>query len=79
MDGANSGELECFIIPAASVAAFLAGQSFQGYTQYQQSGGPCPGLFELKLDPGQYYLALRNTNGSTPSALTYTIEQWRVQ
>jgi len=77
IDGVNTGELECFIIPTSQVSAFMSGQSFQGYTEYQESGGQCPGLIEIKLPAGTYAVAVRN-NASTDAALTFTIEEWRI-
>lgn len=78
VDGVNTGELQCFVIPSSQLAAFNAGQSFTHYTEYAQTGGNCPGLLELKLPAGSYALAFRNPSGSTNAALTFTIEKWRI-
>lgn len=79
LDGTSTGDLECFIIPSTAVSAFMAGQSFTQYSQYQQSGAPCPGLFELKLPAGTYALAVRNNSSSADASLTFSLEEWRVQ
>ena len=77
IDGVNTGELECFIIPSSQVSAFMAGQTFQQHSQYQETGAYCPGLNEIILPPGTYAVAVRN-NSSQDAALTFTIEEWRI-
>jgi len=78
LDGVNSGDLECFIIPTSQISAFMSGQSFQGYAEYHETNGACPGLFELKLPAGTYAVAVRNNNSTTDAALTFTLEEWRI-
>lgn len=43
VDGVNTGELQCFVIPSSQLAAFNAGQSFTHFTEYAQTGGNCLG------------------------------------
>lgn len=76
LDGVNSGELECFIIPASEQSNFLNGSPFQHYSAYAGAGGFCPGLDELKLPVGDYAIAIRN-NAATDASLVMTLERWR--
>lgn len=76
IDGCNTG-LSTFIIPASELSAFQAGQTFNYYTAYSGEDNAYPGLHELVLPPGGYYLAFLNTN-SIPKPVTYTMERWRV-
>lgn len=74
LDGCN---VNCAvrIIPDNQLAAFKNNQTFQSYNQYYDAGGNGPGLFEIKLPEGNYYLVSHN---SQQGALTYTMERWRV-
>ncbi|MEI8598450.1 hypothetical protein P4S64_15160 [Vibrio sp. M60_M31a] len=77
IDGVNLG-LETFIIPASQLNAFTSGQQFEYYTDFGSIGSPNqPGGYEIKLSPGDYYLALRNpTDEQMP--VTYTIELFQI-
>ncbi|MEX0891550.1 MAG: hypothetical protein WEB88_05210 [Gemmatimonadota bacterium] len=76
LDGASLG-LEMYIIPASQLNAFRGGQTFQYYPDYSGSDGAYPGLWELKLPPGSYYLAVHNP-GSIGGPITYLMERWRI-
>ena len=78
VDGCNSGDISSYVIPEADINKFKNGQSFNHYPAYQSSSTADPGHFELKLAPGNYAYAFRNT-GSKAQALTYACERWRVQ
>ena len=76
IDGCNSG-LESYIISANEIENFKNGSSFQYYTSYASTSGDGPGMWEIKLPPGTYYLALRNT-ADNPKAVTYLMQRWRI-
>lgn len=76
LDGCNTG-LTTYIIPASELAAFKSGGTFNYYTDYSGTDNAYPGLSELNLPPGSYYLAFVNTNGIR-KPVTYTMERWRV-
>lgn len=72
MDGCNSGKLDVFMIPGSETTRFQNGQSFKYYTAYSGSTTDQPGGYELKLNPGNYTLAVRSKGGG--HALTYLLD-----
>lgn len=76
IDGCNTG-LSTYVIPASELAAFQSGGSFSYYAAYSGTDNAYPGLDEIKLAPGSYYLAFINSN-SIQKPVTYTMERWRV-
>ena len=77
IDGCNSG-METYIIPDYEVSAFQSGSTFQYYDAYSspEADGSYPGLYEVKLQPGTYYLAFRNSTAIRKSTV-YIMEVWR--
>lgn len=63
------------IISSAQLAAYQGGQTYQYYSDYVLATGATPGLWEIKLPAGDYYLISTNT---TVAALTYVLERWKV-
>ena len=76
LDGVNSGDLQTWIIPASQIDNFKSNQSFQQYSDYEGDGCDAPGLYEIKLNPGDYYF-IANNKSSASSAIVYTLERWR--
>lgn len=76
VDGCNTG-LSTYVIPASELAAFKSGGTFNYYTAYSGTDNAYPGLDEIILPPGSYYLAFINSN-SIQKPVTYTMERWRV-
>lgn len=77
VDGVNLG-LETFIIPSSQLSAFTSNQEFQYYTDFGSiASANQPGGYEIKLSPGEYYLALRNLNDE-PMPVTFTIELFQI-
>jgi uncharacterized protein YjdB len=77
LDGASINA-ETFIIPASELANFRNGQTFKYFTDYGgNSDASNPGLWELRLPPGDYVVVFRNT-GAVNSAITYSMERWRI-
>ncbi|RYD33020.1 MAG: hypothetical protein EOP87_11785 [Verrucomicrobiaceae bacterium] len=76
VDGCNTG-LSTYVIPASELSAFKSGGTFNYYTAYSATDNAYPGLDEIKLPPGSYYLAFTNTN-TIQKPVTYTMERWRV-
>lgn len=76
LDGCNTG-LSTYVIPASELAAFQSGGTFNYYTAYSGTDNAYPGLSEITLAPGSYYLAFINSNGIR-KPVTYTMERWRV-
>jgi hypothetical protein len=74
LDGCNAN-FSTYIISADQVTNFNNGQSFTYFSDYYSSTGGGPGLFEITLPPGNYYLA---ASSSTTSAITYVMERWKV-
>lgn len=74
LDGCNVN-CDVRIIPANQLNAFQAGQTFQYYADYYSANGAAPGLIEIKLSIGDYYLVSYN---SFSGAITYTMERWKV-
>jgi len=74
LDGCNVG-FKTYIIAADQINAFTGGQSFYSFSDYDDSGGKAPGIYEVKLPPGDYFLAC---TAAGPAALTYTMERWKV-
>ena len=66
---------QVYIIPAAEVDNFKKGNTFQYYADYHTEGGGEPGLYEIKLPEGSYYVV---GYSSKVSAVTYNIEKWKV-
>jgi hypothetical protein len=75
IDGCNSG-VDTFVIPAAEIDNFTGGRQFRYYTDYSgQNDKTAPGLWELALPPGTYWLVFRNQD-SIAHAVTYQAERW---
>ena len=76
LDGASIG-LGSYIIDGRDASAFNAGNRVDYYADYGGEDGAYPGLWELKLPPGTYALAISNAeNKSNP--IVYTMERWRI-
>lgn len=75
VDGCNTG-LSTYVIPASELTAFKAGGTFKYYTAYSGTDNALPGLDEISLPPGSYYLAFVNEN-SIKKPVTYSLERWR--
>ncbi|RYD31183.1 MAG: hypothetical protein EOP85_23025 [Verrucomicrobiaceae bacterium] len=75
VDGCNTG-LSTYVIPASELSAFRSGGEFQYYTAYSATDNAYPGLSEIALPPGSYYLAFLNENG-IQKPVTYTMERWK--
>ena len=77
VDGCNSG-MYVFFIPENQLSTFLSGGAFQHFQQYSNPAvvGMDPGLYEIKLPPGKYYLAAYNFS-NVSEALVYTMERWK--
>jgi Putative binding domain, N-terminal/Domain of unknown function (DUF4214) len=73
IDGCNSG-LDTYIIPENQLTNFQNHQAFQYYYGGDDDSA-FPGLWELKLNPGTYYLVFRNrsNNGKT---VTYVLDRY---
>ncbi len=74
IDGCNVN-MNFYVIPANQLAAFQSGSTFQHYSTYAGADGNEPGLFELSLPPGSYYLVGK---ANAQAAYTYTMERWKV-
>lgn len=77
IDGCNPG-MSVYIIPAGELSAFTSGGSFQYYTSFSGTDPALPGLSELNLAPGSYYLAVHNGN-AVDRPVTYTLERWKAE
>jgi hypothetical protein len=75
MDGCNSG-LEVYIISNSEISNFQAG-NFTYYSDYGGDSRNLPGLWHLKLPPGDYALAMRNSTSESHS-FVYMLERWRI-
>lgn len=76
IDGCNTG-LGTYVIPASQLSAFRNNSTFNYYIAYSsESDNALPGLHEIKLNPGSYYIAFENSN-AIPKAVTYAMERWR--
>lgn len=74
LDGCNVNTV-FFTIPESELSQFQNNQNFNSYSDYNGSDGQAPGLYEIKLNPGTYYLVSR---GNGASSYTYTMERWKV-
>lgn len=72
LDGTNSG-VETYVIPASEFGNFKGNRTFRYYTAYSGTTADQPGLVEVTLPPGQYYLVFRNRT-SVNHAVTYTMQ-----
>lgn len=73
LDGCNLG-LDSYVIAESELSKFTNNQSFTALYSSQSANGP--GLWELQLEPGNYYLCFDNWNySSTP--VVCTLERWR--
>ena len=66
---------ETYIIPENELSNFQNNLSFQYYTDYYMATGAGPGMWEVNLPAGNYYLVGKTTAGG---AWTYTGDRWRV-
>lgn len=76
IDGANVG-LETYTIPASELSKFTSNSSFQYYADYSGTSGAYPGLWELNLPAGNYYVVFRNRS-TRAKPVTYMMERWRI-
>ena len=77
IDGCNSGDLQVYIIDQNQLNLFKNNQSFQYYSDYYLPDcGPNPGLDELKLPPGTYYIVASNLSNDNQT-INYVMEKWR--
>lgn len=74
LDGTNSG-LRTYTIAANQLSKFKSGAQYRYFTSYSGSSGADPGLWEMNLAPGNYYLTYRN-DSSIKKTVTYTMERW---
>lgn len=74
LDGCNVNT-DFFVIPQAELNNFQNNQTFNAYSSYNGFGGEAPGFYEIKLNPGNYYLVSRSNQ---PSSYTYLMERWKV-
>jgi hypothetical protein len=74
LDGCNVN-CDVRVISANQLAAFQGNQTYQYFTDYYQAGGASPGLSELRLPAGDYYLVSYN---SAAGALVYNMERWKL-
>jgi hypothetical protein len=75
VDGTNT-RTSAWIIPASARAAFEAGGSFEFFSDYEGKAGGAPGLWEVRLPPGTYYLAMRAQDPSVDGFINYVMERW---
>jgi hypothetical protein len=75
LDGCNTG-LDAYIIPESELNNFKAGLEFEYYTAYSGNDGSQPGLFEIELPVGIYYLAYAN-NSNEKQSVSYSLERWQ--
>ena len=78
VDGNNTG-VSTYLMPDSEISKFKAGTTFTFYTDYSSSTGECgyPGLYEIKLPVGNYYLAFRNEQ-TIVNTVNYEMERWKV-
>jgi hypothetical protein len=78
IDGCNSG-LNTYIISSDQISNFKSGKSFNYYKDYSSPYGDrnFPGFDELKLSPGNYYIAFSNPT-SINKSVTYVLDSWKV-
>jgi len=75
LDGCNSG-LSTYVITASELSALRSGAPFNPYSAYSGTDMAYPGLDEIKLNPGSYYLVFVNTN-SIAKPVTFNMERWK--
>lgn len=75
LDGCNTG-LSTYVIDDSDLASFTSGGTFSFYSAYSGTDNALPGLSEITLPPGTYYLAFINTAG-IPKTATYSMERWK--
>ncbi|RYX83155.1 hypothetical protein EON83_15715 [bacterium] len=75
LDGCNSG-LETYIVAPGQLNNVLSGRTFSYYPAYSGSGAELPGLSEITLPVGTYYLVFINES-NIPKAVTYQMEHWK--
>lgn len=75
LDGCNVN-CDVRIISANQLSAFQNNQSYQYYTSYTGGNGADPGLFEISLPTGDYYLV---ASSSAAGAIVYTLERWKLK
>jgi len=74
IDGVHSG-LEVWTVPASEYDNFLSGGQVQYYPAYSGTSTNLPGLWELNLAPGSYYMFFRNDSG-VHRTVNYLLEWW---
>lgn len=78
LDGA-SRNVETYVISEGELSNFTSGATFKYFTAYGGNDDPAnPGLWEMRLPPGAYYLVFRNRTANE-APVTYTMERWRIQ
>jgi hypothetical protein len=75
IDGTNT-RTSSWIIPQSERSAFEAGGSFQFFADYTGTTAGAPGLWEVRLPPGTYYLAMRAQHASIDGSISYVMERW---
>ncbi len=76
LDGTNT-RVDSWIIPEDQLQAFESGGSFQFFTAYEGTNAGAPGLWEVRLPPGTYYLAMRSNDAEVDGYVTFVLEAWR--
>ena len=75
IDGCNTG-VETYIIPNSEIDHFTAGRQFRYYADYSAvDDNAAPGLWEVNLPAGTYWLVFRNQD-SIAHAVTFQAERW---
>lgn len=75
LDGCNTG-IDSYVIPESELSNFLNNNTFQYHSEYYSSDEGGPGLWEIELPPGSYYLTGVNTTDETQS-IVYNMERWK--
>ncbi len=78
LDGNNTG-LSTYIFGASEIEKFKNSQAINFHSQYSSPTVNCemPGLIELVLPVGNYFIGFRNDQ-TVPNSFTYTIDRWRL-
>lgn len=75
LDGCNSG-LETYIVSSNQINNVVNGRSFTYYSAYSGNGTDLPGMWDVTLPVGNYYLVFINRS-NIPRAVTYQMEYWK--
>lgn len=74
IDGCNVN-CDIRIIPASDLNAYQNKLTYNYFTDYYDPSGAAPGLWELKLPPGDYDLVSSNAQDGS---ITYVMERWKL-